>query len=239
MGDRDRDLETIRATYARYAREGRGRIWDPRNPGFARIIRDRDGALSDLLRASLPPEGGRVLDLGAGDGRLAEVARAAGVTFENWTGVDLDPGAVVLASAAMPWATWVEASADELPFEDGSFDVVVASTLFSSLPSADLEARVAAEIGRVLCPGAWLLWYDLRYDNPANRGVHGIDRRRLRVLFPGWSAQIRTMTLLPPVARRLGRLTAVFYRPLEALPLLRSHFVGRIRRPGAVLTAPR
>lgn len=231
MADRDRDLETIRATYARYAREGRGRIWDPRNPGFARMIRDRDRALVDLLRASLPPDGGRVLDLGAGDGRLAEVAADARVPFKEWTGVDLDPEAVKVASAAVPWATWVEASADELPFEDGSVDVVIASTLFSSLPSPELEARVAAEIGRVLRPGAWLVWYDLRYDNPSNAAVHAMGHSRLRALFPGWRAELQPTTLLPPLARRLGRLTGTLYGPLELVRPLRSHLVGRLRRP--------
>lgn len=227
---RGRHLQSIRATYARYQREERGRIWDPRNPGFARIVRDRDRALVDLLRRSLPSEGGAVLDLGSGDGRLAEVARDADTSVGTWTGVDLDPGAVAVADSAMPWASWVEASADRLPFADASFDVVVASTLFSSLPSRALEDAVAAEIARVLRPGGWLVWYDLRYDNPFNRAVHGIGTGRLAELFPGWKLEVRSMTLLPPLARRLGPLTRLFYRPLERMLPLRSHHLGRLQR---------
>ncbi len=174
MNDRERDLAAIRATYDRYQREQRGRIWDPSNPGFARMMRDRDRAVVDLLRRSLPGDGGAVLDLGAGDGRLAQVARDAKVPFSSWTGADFDPGAVAAAESAMPWASWVEASADRLPLADGSFDVVVASTLFSSLPSRALEEAVAGEVTRVLRADGWLVWYDLRFDNPFNRAVHGI-----------------------------------------------------------------
>lgn len=227
--ERDRDLESIRQTYQRYEREGRYQRWDPRNPGNARIERDRDRALVDLVARSLPTTGGRVLDLGMGDGRLAEVARVAGLPIGLWTGVDLDPRAVEAAAAAAPWAHFVEASADRLPFDDASFDAVVASTLFSSLPSRQLEEAVASEIGRVLNGGGWLIWYDLRYANPANPSVHGLSRRVVGSLFPGWSIDLGSITLLPPLARRLGPLTRALYRPLHAFPLLRSHLVGRLR----------
>jgi len=184
----------------------------------------------ELLRRSLPATGGRVLDLGAGDGRLATVARDAELPFDVWVGVDLDPDAVSVASDSLPWATFVEASGDGLPFEASSFDVVVASTLFSSLPSSALEASVAVEIARVLEPDGWLVWYDLRYHNPANRAVHGISVGRLRQLYPSWRLELRSMTLIPPLARRLGPFTRWLYRPLEMLVPLRSHLIGRLGR---------
>ncbi|MDQ3690378.1 MAG: class I SAM-dependent methyltransferase [Chloroflexota bacterium] len=228
--ERDRELDAIRETYQRYEREGRYRTWDRRNPGNARIERDRDRALLDLLRRSLPATGGRVLDLGMGDGRLAETVRSADVPIGSWTGVDLDPRAVQAAAAAVPWAHFVEASGDRLPFDQASFDVVIASTLFSSMPSRQLEDGVATEIGRVLDAGCWLIWYDLRYRNPANPSVHGVGRPALRGFFPEWHDELRSITLLPPMARRLGPATGVLYGPLERLPFLRSHLIGRLRR---------
>ncbi len=228
---RERDLKAIRATYRRYAHDGRARIWDPGNPGFARMMGDRDRSLVDLLRRSLPDAGGRVLDLGMGDGRLADVAREAGLPLVSWTGVDLDPGAVAAASATIPWAAFVEAAADRLPFDLGAFDVIVTSTLFSSLPSAELEEAVASEVARTLAPQGWLIWYDLRYGNPMNRSVHGLGPNAVRRLFPGWVAELSPVTLIPPLARRLGPLTDALYGPLERLPVLRSHLVGRLRHP--------
>jgi SAM-dependent methyltransferase len=228
---RAKDLEQIRRAYDTYEAEDRGRLWDPKNPGYARMSRDRETALVRLLRDSLPP-GGALLDLGCGTGDLADTARRAGIE-SSWTGLDLRDSAVAEAAARHPWARFVEASADALPFESASFDVVVASTLFSSLPSDALERDVGAEVARVLRPGGWLVWYDLRYDNPRNRAVHGLDRDRLASLFPGWAAELRPLTLLPPLARRLGPLTGPLYPLLHALPPLRSHLVGRLRRPSA------
>lgn len=237
MTRRDEDLARVRETYANYKRAGRTRLWDLSNPGFARMARDRTAAVVALMRASLPHDGdGYVLDLGCGGGELAAAAQAAGLPVRNWVGVDLNPELVASASAAFPNGTFVEASADRLPFPDGTFDVVFALTLFSSLPSLALEQDVAAEIARTLRVRGSLVWYDLRYDNPSNRAVHGIDRRHLSSLFPGWKVEARSMTLLPPVARRLGRLTSTLYRPLELIPPLRSHLIARVWRPGSAAT---
>lgn len=231
MTRREEELARVRETYARYVREGRNRLWDPANPGYARMTRDRDAALVDILRRVLPSDGsGTALDLGCGNGRLAQVAREAELPIRSWIGVDLDADSVAAAAEAHPWADFIEASADALPWPEGAFDVVVATTLFSSFPSADLEVAVAGEIGRVLRPGGALVWYDLRYDNPSNRDVHGITSRRLAELFPGWSMELRSITLVPPVARRLGRITAPLYSVLHAMPALRSHLVGVLRR---------
>ena len=229
---RSADLERIRQTYQRYDDEDRARLWDARNPGYARMVADRERRLVALLEESLPASGGAVLDLGCGTGDLAESARSGGIAAA-WTGVDLRSEAIAHAAATYPWATFVEASGDALPFADASFDVVVVSTLFSSLPSATLERAVAAEISRVLRAGGWLVWYDLRYDNPRNPAVHGLDARRLRELFPGWAMDLASVTLLPPLARHLGPATRVLYPALHLIPALRSHLIGRARQPDA------
>ena len=141
------------------------------------------------------------------------------------------PERIDAARSAVPDAEFVVGSADAMPFDDRSFDVAVALTLFSSLPSRELEVAAAGEIGRVLRPGGWLGWYDLRYDNPTNRAVHGVTRARLGDLFRDWPIEVRTISLAPPIARRLGPLTPVAYPILQAFPPLRSHLVGRIRCP--------
>ena len=229
MRDRDRELQEIRDTYDRYRDEGRQRLWDPANPGYRRMIEDRDRDLLSLLLDSMSGSGGRVLDIGCGDGRLADAARGAGVRLASWTGIDLDASQVAAATSAHPWASFREASADELPFADASFDVAVAATLFSSLPSPELERAVAGEVARVVRPGGWIIWYDLRIDNPGNPAVHGLSADAVRRLFPGWFADLRSTTLLPPIARRLRLATSVLYPILAALPVMRSHLVGRLR----------
>jgi SAM-dependent methyltransferase len=236
--ERERDLAAIRDAYEAYERDGRGRIWDTGNRGFARLVRDRDRDIVDLLRRSLGPSGGRVVDVGFGDARLATAGREAALPVSHWIGVDMDPAAVREARLAAPWAEFIEGSADRLPFSDGSLDAVLASALFSSLPSQGLERAVAAEVARVLKPNGWIVWYDLRYRNPTNRAVHGIPRKRLHELFPGWQRELRTTSLLPPVARRLGLLTFLAYPVLASIPVFRSHLIGRLERPSVVSRGP-
>ena len=230
-GERQRDLAAIQHAYDRYESEGRYRLWDVSNPGYARMVRDRDRVLVRLLRASVPRANARILDLGCGDGRLASVARDGGVSIGQWTGVDLSGEAVDVAAARNPLDRFVVASVDDLAFESESFDVAIASTLFSSLPSRSFEIAAAREVSRVLVRGGWLIWYDLRYDNPRNPDVHGVSLADLGQFFPGWRRELEPMTLMPPLARRLGAATPVLYPPLHGIRALRSHLAGRLQRP--------
>ena len=224
------DGERIREAYRSYEEEGRDRLWDLRNRGFARLSSDRDLRLRELLARSLPGAPASLLDVGCGNGSLL-----ASVS-ERWpdvrlAGLDLQPERIEEARATAPDANFVIGSADALPFDDHSFDVVTAITLMSSLPTDPMETGAAREIARVTRPGGWLVWFDLRYDNPTNPAVHGIDSRRLETLFPGWAQELRSSTVLPPLARRLGPSTPILYPILELVPPLRSHLIGRLRCP--------
>jgi glycosyltransferase involved in cell wall biosynthesis/ubiquinone/menaquinone biosynthesis C-methylase UbiE len=227
---RQADLDAIRRTYTGYEASGHEERWSHANRGEARLSQQARQAILDEVVRALPPGGGRLLDLGCGDGSLAGAAHERGIESE-WVGVDLRESAVAQASVSYPWATFRVQSADALAFEDGFFDVVVAAVLFSSLPSAELERAIAAEIARVLKPGGTLVWYDMRYPNPANPAVHHVPASRLRTLFGGWQATLRSLTILPPLARRLGSLTGIAYPLLHGLPPLRSHLVGRLIKP--------
>ena len=92
---------------------------------------------------------GRTLDLGCGTGRtlplLPPDARVVGV----------DPARASLARARRraPGVALVQASAEALPFRAGSFDTVISSLVFCSVPD---PARGLAEVRRVLAPGGTL-----------------------------------------------------------------------------------
>jgi SAM-dependent methyltransferase len=227
--DRDAELEAIRTTYAGYDRTDRARLWDTRVPGYGRLASDLQRRLLQALEASLPPGRPAVVDLGCGDGALAAdvgpLARGL-----DWIGVDLRPESIEIARGRFPELAFQVASADAVPLASGSVDVVIARLLFSSL-SPDLEVAVANEIRRLLRPEGWLVWLDLRYSNPANRAVHGLSLDRIHALFDGWRRELRTAGLLPPLARRLGPTAGVTYPVLAAVPMLRSHIVGRLQRP--------
>jgi SAM-dependent methyltransferase len=105
----------------------------------------------DVITATAVGEGDEVLDVACGTGNAAIPAAERGATV---TGLDITPelleDARRNAADAGVEATFVEGDAEDLPFEDGSFDVVVST--FGCMFAPRHEAA-AAEIARVLRPG--------------------------------------------------------------------------------------
>jgi ubiquinone/menaquinone biosynthesis C-methylase UbiE len=111
--------------------------------------------------AGLPVEGAHVLEVGCGHGGGASyVARyfaPAGLT-----GVDLSRATVARArrmNAGVAGLAFQLGDAEALPFPDGSFDVVV--NIESSHCYGRMD-RFVAEVARVLRPGGWFTWADMR-----------------------------------------------------------------------------
>jgi ubiquinone/menaquinone biosynthesis C-methylase UbiE len=132
-----------------------------------------------------------------------------------------------------PWASLAVARAEHLPLADASADVVVASTLLSSLPDTSLREAAAREMARVVRPGGRVVVYDLRYPSPRNRAVHRVSAAELRRLFPSWRMRAHSLTLMPPLARSFLGATPRRYRLLSAVPVLRSHIGVVLVRPKA------
>ncbi len=140
---------------ARYDRiaEGYSRWWSP-------IHRPATLALLDEIEAPVAAGATRILDVGCGTGAL--VAAAAG----RWpraqvTGVDLSHGMLALAKRevdALPATvrrrvTLAPGGADQLPFADGSFDIVLSAFVLQLVPS---RHRALREARRVLSEGGSL-----------------------------------------------------------------------------------
>ena len=99
--------------------------------------------------------GERVLDLGSGAGTDSLVAAQMVGRAASVTGIDMTPRmlAKARAAAAEMGATnveFVESEAEQLPFPDGSFDVVISNGVIDLIPDKD---AVFAELYRVLTPG--------------------------------------------------------------------------------------
>jgi len=100
-----------------------------------------------LLDAAGVGEGTRLLDAACGPGSLCAVAAARGA---QPVGVDIAGAMVALARERHPGLRFLQADAEELPFDDAAFDAVAAGFLMHHLPRPD---RAAAEFARVLAPG--------------------------------------------------------------------------------------
>jgi ubiquinone/menaquinone biosynthesis C-methylase UbiE len=95
--------------------------------------------------------GSRVLDVAAGNGNatLAAARRFADVTSTDYVPSLLDAGRARAAAEGLP-VTFRVADAEQLPFEDGSFDVVTST--FGVMFTPD-QHRAASELMRVCRPG--------------------------------------------------------------------------------------
>lgn len=140
---------------AEEAKTETGRDWEEqarnwiawvRRPGWDSYWRYRDRFL-----AFLPAAGAATLDLGCGEGRVARDLVAAGHTV---TGVDASPTLVNAARTEDAASTYLVGDAADLPFDDGSFDLVVA---YNTLMDVDDLPGSVREAGRVLGPGGRLV----------------------------------------------------------------------------------
>jgi ubiquinone/menaquinone biosynthesis C-methylase UbiE len=135
-------------------------------PVYDRMSRQsEDEGLRAMRQDLLRDAAGRVLEIGAG----------TGVNLPHYTGVEslalTEPEPPMLrrlqraAREHAPQAQVLRAPAEDLPFEDDSFDTVV-STLV--LCGVDDQPRALREARRVLRPGGRLLFLEhVRADDPA------------------------------------------------------------------------
>ncbi|HSC33025.1 MAG TPA: class I SAM-dependent methyltransferase [Gemmatimonadaceae bacterium] len=173
----------------------------------------------------------RVLEVGCGSGHWLRELVQWGVQPAHLIGIDLIIDR--LRDARARCASDVRlaaASAAALPFASGTFDIVLQSTVLTSVLDATVRARIAAEMTRVLRSDGVVLWYDFLVDNPRNRDVRGVDRRELQRLYPGWQLDVRRITLAPPLARFLAPRMWTVAAVLSAIPFLCTHYAGTLRR---------
>jgi ubiquinone/menaquinone biosynthesis C-methylase UbiE len=136
---------------------------------YDRLMKGTERAgLAEMRHELLASASGRVLELGAGTGLNVEHYTDA-VTELVLTEPDPHMAQRLrerLAGdpALSGHATVVEAPAENLPFDDGSFDVVVATLVFCTV---DDQARALAEARRVLVEGGRLLYLEhVRSESP-------------------------------------------------------------------------
>lgn len=195
--------------------------WSAANPGNLAARRE----LFEAIRAAAKPQlrgEGAVLDCGCGTGWLLEALAADGVALGRLHGVDADPDRVAATARRVPGVTVGVADARDLPYPDAAFAAVCHVVTLSSMGAPDSVRAVLAESRRVLAPGGVLLVYEPRLPNPLNRRTRLLRRRDLGIAGLPIS-EARSLTLLPPLGRRLGLLTSALHPLLSAVAPLRSH----------------
>jgi SAM-dependent methyltransferase len=157
------------------ARDAQRTMW---TVGNYPAVAERLLPISVEVVAGLPIDAGTtVLDVAVGDGNAALQAARRGAAV---TGIDLTPAQIDKARARLAAAgvdvTLQVADAEDLPFNDGTFDVVI--SVMGVIFAPDF-VRASAELGRVVKPGgtvAITAW--------ANDGWGVVWRRHAADLMP-------------------------------------------------------
>lgn len=160
-------------------RQGAARRWSKRvqASSFAAAAgsyqRGRPGYPPSVVEWLVPRRARRVLDLGAGTGQLTRLLVAAGLVV---TAVEPSQRMREQLAAAVPRASVLAGSAEQIPLPDASVDVV---TVAHSWHWVD-PARAVPEVARVLVPGGTLslAWNERDESEPWMAALSAILHRR-------------------------------------------------------------
>jgi SAM-dependent methyltransferase len=118
--------------------------------------RVRPGYPAEAVDWFLPTGVRAIADVGTGTGKLTDALLAPG---REVTAVDPDPGMLAVLASKHPGVTTVTGTAEQLPFDDASFDAV---TFGQSWHWVD-PPRGSTEVARILRPGGRLgLFWNIR-----------------------------------------------------------------------------
>lgn len=215
---------------------------EPSHPIFARLYDPvmkpaEQTVLADHRRYLVDEISGAVLDLGAGTGAMFPYFEEAAAGSRDVTLFAIEPDPHMRRQAverARDLGLDIEiesAGAEALPFADGSFDVVIASLVFCTIP--DFDAALS-EVARVLKPGG-----EFRFlEHVRGEGAVGVAHD---VLAPAWHTVAGGCHLnreTDEIFRADERFELVDYTRLEDIPQIVPVVRGTLtrRREGSILS---
>lgn len=173
----------------------------------------------------------RIFEIGCGKGHWLREFIKWGANPFNLTGIDILPDRVSQARRLCPEGVQIHCgNAARLSFNNGSFDLALQFTVFSSILDIAVKEMLACEMLRVLKGGGLILWYDMCVNNPRNPDVRGIRKREITHLFPNCRISLHRVSLAPPLTHLLAPYSWLGCYALERIRLFNTHYLGVIQR---------
>ncbi|MFN8575356.1 MAG: methyltransferase domain-containing protein [Candidatus Sericytochromatia bacterium] len=172
----------------------------------------------------------KVLDLGFGSGIDIFTLIKSGFNIKNIYGVEVIEERFNNLKNIIPNANLKLNSGFNIPFESENFDLVIQSTVFSSILDKNSRKLLSNEILRVLKPNGKIFFYDLKFNNPWNKNVIKIDKNELKYLFENCKIKSNSLTLNPVIVREIAKNSIIICEILEKIPILCSHYYSIIEK---------
>jgi SAM-dependent methyltransferase len=233
MTEDSAEIAAVRQRYARRPVHGVDWRYSPLNPSVWQSVHERQRKMLRLFRRLGWQDLSSIalLEVGSGSGgNLLELLRF-GFDPHKLHGVELLEERHAKARDMLPLALRLTCGdACEVDVPSASQDVVLQSTVFSSLLDDAFQQRLADAMWRWVKPGGGVLWYDFTVNNPGNADVRGVPLKRVRELFPQGRMQAQRITLAPPIARRVAAVHPSLYTLFNTVPVLRTHVLAWIAK---------
>ncbi len=225
------DIKRLRDEYKRREQNaGNTKKYALKNEAYKFLIDQRRKSIRELLENSerCDLQGKAILDIGCGKGDAFRDLIESGAQEERYVGIDLLFDRLHLAKKEFPQSIFICCDAQDLPFPDLSFDFCLQFTAFSSLLDNTIKQRMAMEMLRIIRHAGFILWYDFLW-NPTNLHTRGIALREIFHLYQHCTIRHQRITLAPPIARIVIKLSLKSCELLEQLRIFNSHIIAIIQ----------
>jgi len=220
------ELENIKMRYA-----WRAENLAPPTKGdmcFARAhIKERESKFLKILHRHFGNDFSmlKMIEIGAGGGQNLHFFIRSGFAMNNIWANELLDDRFDLLKQNFPEITADHGDASRLDHHN-IFDLVLQSTVFTSILNDPLKQKLADTMYAMVKPGGMILWYDFTFDNPRNKHVKGVGKSEIRQLFQKASdIRFTRVTLAPPIGRKVfGMYNLINF----AFPFLRTHIIAEI-----------
>lgn len=172
----------------------------------------------------------KVLDLGFGYGHDIFTLIKSGFKVENISGVEVIEERFNNLKNIIPNANLKLNNGFNIPFDNEEFDLIIQSTVFSSILDKNSRKELANEMIRVLKPKGKIFFYDLKFNNPWNKNVIKMDVNEINDLFPNYNKKFISTTLNPIAVRKIASKSIILCEFLEKVSFLCSHYYTIIEK---------
>lgn len=225
------EIERIENIYEKYLDDERlNQKWSLDNEGNKQIEREKFNLVNNFVVSTYEELNNlKVIEIGCSSGNMIDTLKRVGIKDKNIFGIDIRSERLKLTKRKYPHSNIITMNATNITFENDTFDFITVFTLFSSIINPDIRKSIAKEIIRILKPGGFILFYDVRYNNPFNKNLVAIRIREIKRLFPKMQFKVDRVTILPPLVRMLGKANSYLYKYLSSINFLNTHYFIKIK----------